>query len=325
MELNQVTRERNDLSNQLTVLGRKRDALNDELIRTRQKLEQANETNARVNRNLEDLVKECEEKQCALDALDKDMQRLQEQLAAVRSEKEALEAVLFDTQTNLEASEAKKFQLESEQQELLVKQEQLKAQIARLTKDLERSEKRCIEVKNSLLQQSGNKEMEFKQTIEKLKSQNEDNIKKLTEEREKIRTTLEKRLQQSLQQLTHEKDAEIQQLIDRIESLQNHIDNMVQQHEELMLRAENDKQKALLIGKTVDNVLFGSWSFLFLDDLFCFYYLLMQLKQLYVSQVCVKVANVETKISAALNVNKYVNTCCSITLSLSETSQRHLI
>ncbi|XP_063909729.1 rootletin isoform X3 [Zophobas morio] len=247
MELNQVTRERNDLSNQLTVLGRKRDALNDELIRTRQKLEQANETNARVNRNLEDLVKECEEKQCALDALDKDMQRLQEQLAAVRSEKEALEAVLFDTQTNLEASEAKKFQLESEQQELLVKQEQLKAQIARLTKDLERSEKRCIEVKNSLLQQSGNKEMEFKQTIEKLKSQNEDNIKKLTEEREKIRTTLEKRLQQSLQQLTHEKDAEIQQLIDRIESLQNHIDNMVQQHEELMLRAENDKQKALLI------------------------------------------------------------------------------
>jgi rootletin len=251
MELNQVTRERNDLSNQLTVLGRKKDALNDELVRTRQRLEQANETNARVNRNLEDLVRECEEKQCALDSLDKDMQRLQEQLAGIRSEKEALEAILFDTQTNLEASEAKKFQLETEQQELLVKQEQLKAQIARLTKDLERSEKRCIEVKNSLTQQSGNKEMEFKQTIEKLKAQNEDNTKKLIDEREKIRSTLEKRMQQSLHQLTNEKDAEIQQLLDRIESLQSHIENMVQQHEELMLRAENDKQKALLIGKIV--------------------------------------------------------------------------
>lgn len=81
--------------------------------------------------------------QCTIDGMDKDMQRLQEQLAGVRSEKEALEAVLFDTQTNLESSEDKKMQLEKEQQELLVKQEQLKSQIARLTKDLERSEKMC--------------------------------------------------------------------------------------------------------------------------------------------------------------------------------------
>lgn len=186
--------------------------------------------------------------QCTIDGMDKDMQRLQEQLAGVRSEKEALEAVLFDTQTNLESSEDKKMQLEKEQQELLVKQEQLKSQIARLTKDLERSEKKCVEMKNSFTQQSGNKEVEFKQTLEKLKQQNDDNVKKLTDEREKIRTSLEKRLQQSLQQLGNEKDAEIQQLIDRIESLQNHIDNLCQQHEELMLRAENDKQQALLIG-----------------------------------------------------------------------------
>lgn len=103
-------------------------------------------------------------------------------------------------------------------------------------------------MKNSFTQQSGNKEVEFKQTLEKLKQQNDDNVKKLTDEREKIRTSLEKRLQQSLQQLGNEKDAEIQQLIDRIESLQNHIDNLCQQHEELMLRAENDKQQALLIG-----------------------------------------------------------------------------
>lgn len=63
MELNQATRERNDLSNQLTVMGRKRDASNEELVRCKQKLEQVNETNARINRNLEELVKECEDKQ----------------------------------------------------------------------------------------------------------------------------------------------------------------------------------------------------------------------------------------------------------------------
>lgn len=248
MELNQVIRERGDLSNQLTVLGRKKEALNEELMRTRQKLEQATETNARINRNLEELVKECEEKQCNIDALDKELQRTQESLAAQRSEKEALEAVLFDTQTNLETSDVKKMQLEQEQQELLVKLEALKGQVTRLTKDLERSEKRCQDIKNSLTQQSGAQEAEYQQTINKLKQQNEENVKRLTEERDTIRISLEKRMHQSLQQLTSEKDGEIQQLLDRIGNLQHHIDNLCQQHEELMLRAENDKQQALLIG-----------------------------------------------------------------------------
>lgn len=250
MELNQVTRERNDLSNQLTVFGRKKDALNEELMRTRQRLEQATETNARINRNLEDLVKECEDKQCGLDVLDKEIQRLQEQFAALRSEKESLEAILFDTQTNLEASDSKKIQLENEQQELLVKQEQSKSQIARLTKSLDKAEKRMIEMKNSLTQEAGNKDIEFKQTVDQLKQQNDDNVKKLTEEKEKIRCNLENRLQQSLQQLGNEKDEEIQQFVTRIENLQTHIDNLCQQHEELMLRAENDKQQALLIGRS---------------------------------------------------------------------------
>ncbi|KAL1491832.1 hypothetical protein ABEB36_012367 [Hypothenemus hampei] len=247
MELNQVSRERNDLSNQLTVMGRKRDTLNEEIMRCKQKLEQANETNARINRTLEELVKECEQKQCSIDGLEKEIQRTQELLAAIRSEKEALEAILFDTQTNLEASEGKKVQLEKELQDLLVKQEQSKSQIVKLTKDLERSEKRCSEIKNTMVQQAGNKEAEFKQTMEKLQQQNEENVKKLTEERDKIRVSLEKRLQQSLAQLENEKNGEIQQLADRVEALQNHIDNLCQQHEELMLRAENDKQQALLI------------------------------------------------------------------------------
>lgn len=248
MELAQISRERSELSNQLTVLGRKKEALNEEIMRLRQKLEQASETNARVNRNLEDLVKECEEKQSTIENFEKDLQRLHEQLASIRSEKEALEAILFDTQTNLEASEIKKFQVEKIHQELLVKEEALKGQISRLTKDLERSEKHCHDIKNSLTQQAGVQEAEFQQTINKFKVQNEENIKKLVDEREAIRSSLEKKLQQSQHQLSNEKDAEIRQLIEKANTLQHHIDNLCQQHEELMLRAENDKQQALLIG-----------------------------------------------------------------------------
>lgn len=63
IELGQVTRERNDLSNQLSILARKKETLNEELMRLRQRLEQSNEMNARINRSLKDLVKDNEEKQ----------------------------------------------------------------------------------------------------------------------------------------------------------------------------------------------------------------------------------------------------------------------
>jgi rootletin len=56
-------------------------------------------------------------------------------------------------------------------------------------------------------------------------------------------------LQQTVQQLGGEKDGEIQQLQERVETLQQHIENICQQHEEVLLRAENDKQQALLLGK----------------------------------------------------------------------------
>ncbi|XP_024946085.1 rootletin isoform X3 [Cephus cinctus] len=247
LELGQVTRERGDLSNQLSVLARKKEALNEELMRLRQRLEQANETNSRINRNLEDLVKENEEKQVLLETNDKEFQRLQEQLASLRSEKEALEGVLFDTQTNLEATHIKKTQLDKDQQDLLVKQESLKGQIARLTKDLDNSEKRAQDIKQTLSQQIGNQEAEFQQIIANMKKQNDDSIKKLNEEKEQVRTSLEKRLQQTLTQLGGEKDDEITQLQQRIEELQQHIETLCQQHEEALLRAENDKQQALLI------------------------------------------------------------------------------
>lgn len=61
--------------------------------------------------------------------------------------------------------------------------------------------------------------------------------------------SLEKRLQQNLTQLSGEKDSEIAQLHKNIEDLQGHVETVCQQHEEVLLRAENDKQQALLIGK----------------------------------------------------------------------------
>ena len=65
-----------------------------------------------------------------------------------------------------------------------------------------------------------------------------------------MKVSSEKKLQLDLNRLEHEKDNEICQLNQRMEELQLHIENVCQQHEEVLLRAENDKQQALLIGKS---------------------------------------------------------------------------
>lgn len=170
----------------------------------------------------------------------------------MRSEKESLEAVLFDTNTTLEATEEKRNQLEREVQDLLVKEENLKNQVARLTKDLELCNRRSQEMKIQLSNAARTQEAEFMQKLTNLKNQNDENIKKLNEEKETIRNSLEKRMQQALQALQLAKDEEIEKLQERLESLQGQFDNLIQKHEEAMIRAENEKQQALLIGKFIE-------------------------------------------------------------------------
>lgn len=246
-ELNQVARERSDLANQLTAITRKKEAINEDLLRTRQRLEQATETNNRLNRNLEELVRDNEEKQVVIEGQDKEYQRVQEQLAALRSEKEALEGVLFDTNTTLEATEQKKDNLEREVQDLLIKQESLKNHILRLNKDLENSERRAQEMKVQLTNAAANQEAEFLQKIANLKGMGDESMKNLNDEKEQMRQALEKKMQQALQGLEQAKDAEYDTLKEKFEQLQCHIEAVCQQHEEILIRAENDKQQALML------------------------------------------------------------------------------
>ncbi|CAF4907255.1 unnamed protein product [Pieris macdunnoughi] len=247
MELRQVARERGELSSQLTAMARKKDTLNEEIIRLQQRLEQANETIGRLNRSIDDHVKEGEEKQILIDSLDKDKQHLQEQLASVRSEKDALEAVLFDTANMLEDADSKRSKLEHDLQNTLVQQENLKGQITRLTKDLECSEKKLRETKNSMQHQSGKKEAEYQQVITNLNRTTTENITKLKEEKEQLRQVLEQKLNQTIAMLSSEKEVLEASAREREKKLLASRDQLMLQHDEAMLRAENDKQQALLM------------------------------------------------------------------------------
>ncbi|XP_017084108.2 rootletin [Drosophila eugracilis] len=242
-----VTRDRGDIHNQLTAMCRKKEALNEELMRTRQRLEQTTETNSRLNRNLEEMVKDVEEKQVVIDLHEKDTHRLNELLAALRSEKESLESVLFDTNTSLEATEERRSQLERDLQEALVREESLKNHVARLQKDLEQCQRKAQETKTQLLNAARAAESDFNQKIANLQACAEDAAKRHGEEILQLRNALEKRMQQALQALQTAKDDEIEKLQERLATLQAHLESLVQQHEEALIRAESEKQQALLI------------------------------------------------------------------------------
>lgn len=49
--------------------------------------------------------------------------------------------------------------------------------------------------------------------------------------------------------MTKNKNCEIEKLKQKLDILQKNIDTMTQQHDEALLRAENDKQQTLLLGK----------------------------------------------------------------------------
>lgn len=59
----------------------------------------------------------------------------------------------------------------------------MKGQVTQLTKELENSEKRAQDIKQSFTQQSGDQVAEFQQIISNMKRQSEDSIKKINDEK----------------------------------------------------------------------------------------------------------------------------------------------
>lgn len=247
LDLSQLLRERSDLTNQLTSISNKKDQLGEELMRMQQRLEQSNEMNGRLNRSLEELMKENEEKLILIESNEKEIQRQQEHFAALRSEKEALEGILFDTNTNLEASQSRCEQLDREVHDLITKQENMKSKIAQLTKELDNNGRRLQETKTQMNNALRNQEAEFLQKVAYLNSLGEDNMRKWNDEKEQLKIATESRLQSSLQALETTKNGEIFALKERLESMQLHLESVCQQHEEILIRAENEKQQALLL------------------------------------------------------------------------------
>lgn len=66
---------------------------------------------------------------------------------------------------------------------------------------------------------------------------------------ETLKINYERKSQEDLNRLSKNKNCEIEKLKQKLDMLQKNIDTITQQHDEALLRAENDKQQTLLLGK----------------------------------------------------------------------------
>lgn len=63
-----------------------------------------------------------------------------------------------------------------------------------------------------------------------------------------MKVNYERKIQEDLNRLGKNKDCEIDKLKQKIDVLKKNIDTITQQHDEALVRAENDKQQTLLLG-----------------------------------------------------------------------------
>lgn len=70
---------------------------------------------------------------------------------------------------------------------------------------------------------------------------------------ETLKINYERKIQEDLNRLSKNKNCEIEKLKQKLDMLQKNIDTITQQHDEALLRAENDKQQTLLLGKLFMN------------------------------------------------------------------------
>jgi len=82
-----------------------------------------------------------------------------------------------------------------------------------------------------------------------------------------LKVNFERKSQEDLSRLGKNKDCEIEKLKQKLDVLQKNIDTLTQQHDEALLRAENDKQQTLLLGRCLNQ--------LYHINLYQFYYLLL--------------------------------------------------
>ena len=157
--------------------------------------------------------------------------------------KEALESHLYEAQSLISQLEVKREQLEGENQELLLRREQLQGEVQRihgeLNNEIEKSARTRDQLHQRLIQLEQDKDLSLRQHHQA----HEDDIERMTREREKLRHELEISREEIIRQLTREKDESTHRYEKEKEDLQYELATAITERDQALIESENDKQK----------------------------------------------------------------------------------
>jgi len=159
------------------------------------------------------------------------------------SSKEALETNLYEAQSIISQLEVRREQLEGENQELLLRKEQLQSEIQRLHAELNVEIEKSARTRDQLTQRLAHLEHDKDSIIRQHQQAHEDDIERMTREREKVRHELETAREETIRQFTREKDESTQRYEKEKEDLQYELANAITERDQALMEAENEKQK----------------------------------------------------------------------------------
>jgi chromosome segregation ATPase len=165
----------------------------------------------------------------------------------VFSSKQALETSLYEAQSMVSQLDIRREQLEGENQELLLRKEQLQGEIQRLHVELNNEIEKSVRTRDHLHQRLAQLEQDRDTSIRQHKQAHDDDVERMTREREKIRLELETAREETVRQFVKEKDDTINRHDKEKEDLHYELATVITERDQALIEAENERQKVRIL------------------------------------------------------------------------------
>ena len=157
--------------------------------------------------------------------------------------KESLESNLYEVQNAVGQLDVRKEQLEGENQELLLRKEHLQGEVQRLHAELNCETEKSARSRDQLQQRLAQLEQEKETSLRQYRQNHDDDIERMTRERDKLRHELETGHEEAVRQHARDKDESTQRHEKDKEDLRYELANAIADRDQSLIESENEKQK----------------------------------------------------------------------------------
>ena len=150
---------------------------------------------------------------------------------------------MYEAQTLISQLDVKREQLEGENQELLLRKEQLQSEIQRLHSELNNEIEKSARTRDQLQQRLVQIEQDKDLALRQHHQAHEDDVERMTREREKLRHELEVAREETVRQFLKDKEETIQRYEKEKEDLHYELASAITERDQALIESENEKQK----------------------------------------------------------------------------------